>query len=149
MRAAIATAALALVAGCAGVKTYPIEGSGNVALRPQLDAGVRAFLHVHFVGPGCGTEYQGRVELQAPSTSVAIPADRLSYLVVTFDTSSFLRGSSSTSTGSLLRPRTGQAYEIALRYRDGIYDMAIRETDRRSGASRTLARRELAACQGA
>ena len=134
---------LGLLAGCAGVKTYPTNAAGNVTLRADLDPNVRAALHVHAVDRNCETEYQGRVALQPGSTVVEIPADRLSYLVVTFDTSSFLRGSASASVGTLLTPRRGQRYELALSYRANLYDIRLRE------AGRELSRRDLRSCRAA
>ena len=59
-------------------------------------------------------------------------------------------GSSSTApgavlTGTVLTPRAGYEYELAVRYKQDIYDVAVREIDRK-GVSRDLARRPLAGC---
>jgi hypothetical protein len=139
--------AVLLLAGCAGVPGYPTDKAGNVTLRTDLDSEVRAALDVYRVDEYCAARRQGRVALQGPATSIALAAERPVYLVAIFDTSSFLRGSASTSVGTLLRPRAGRAYEVALRYHAGIYDLAIRETDRAGGASRAVGRRDLAACR--
>lgn len=144
MRLQAAVLALGVLAGCAGVKTYPTDSAGNLVLRADLDPSVRAAVHVHAVDRNCETQYQGRVLLQAPSTVVAIPPDRLSYLVVVFDTSSFWRGASSASVGTLFRPRAGQVYELVLNYRANLYDVAIRET---KGARREVTRRDLSTCR--
>jgi len=131
----------ALLAGCAGVRSYPTDPAGNVVLRTEVDRGVRAAVHVHSVDAQCATRYQGRTLLESSPTVIALPTDRASYLVVTFDTSSFLRGSSSTSVGSFLQPRPGVNYELGLSYRDNLYDVTVR------GAGRELPRRDLSACR--
>jgi hypothetical protein len=136
-----AVLALALLAGCAGTKPYPSGGTGNVTVRADLDRGVRAALHVHSVDRSCATEYQGTVTLDGQGAVVAIPPDRPSYLVVVFDGSSFLRGSASTSVGTLLRPRAGQKYELAASYRASLYDVVLRE------GGREVSRRDLGACR--
>jgi len=66
--------------------------------------------------------------------------------VVTFDTSSFLGGSRATSVGTVLEPRAGFEYELAVRYKQAIYDVALREVDPRKRVSRELARRPLGGC---
>lgn len=147
MRAALLIAAL--LAGCAAVKTYPTDPAGNVVLRTDVDPSVRAAVHVHSVDAQCGTQYQGRALLEQSTTVISIPADRASYLVVVFDTSSLLRGSAATSVGALVRPRPGLTHELSLRYHAGIYDVSLRETDRRRGASRDVPRRDLSACRPA
>lgn len=132
---------LALAAGCSGLKTYPTEAGGNLAVRSQMDREVRAALHIHRVDAQCRTEYLGTVKLDRPSLALALPGGRATYLVVSFDTSSLLGGSRSTSAGALLEPRAGSRYELVARYRDSIYDVAL------SQDGRALPRRELGACR--
>jgi hypothetical protein len=136
-----------LGAGCSGLKTYPTDPGGNLAVRAQMDSGVRAALHIHRVDAQCRTEYQGTVQLDPPSVALGLPAGQTTYLVVTFDTSSFLGGSRSTSVGTLVTPRAGQRYDLAVRYRDSIYDLALSESDPRSRQQRALPRLDLNACQ--
>jgi len=143
MRAA--TLLLVIVAGCSGLRTYPTDPGGNLAVRSRMDSDVRAVLHVHQVERQCQTDYRGSVPLDRPLVSLALPAGQPAYLVVTFDTSSFLGGSRSTSAGALLVPRAGARYELSARYRDGIYDVALSESDGR--AWRALPRREIDACR--
>ena len=143
-RLLLAVAAL-LAAGCSGLKTYPNDAPKNVHVVTQTDRGVRAALHVHAVNGECATHYDGTLALDRAALDVGVPAGRPSYLVVSFDTSSFMAGSRSTSMGTLLTPRAGYEYELAVRYKQNIYDIALREIDRK-GASRELARRPLAGC---
>ena len=138
-------AALALGA-CSGLKTYPNDGLKNVHVATQTERGVRAALHVHEVNGECTTRYQGTLALDRPVLDLGVPAGRPSYLVVSFDTSSFMAGSRSTSVGTLLTPRSGYEYELAVRYKQDIYDMVLREIDRDKGVSRQLARRPLSGC---
>ena len=136
---------LAAAAGCSGLKTYPTEPGGNLAVRSQMDAGVKGALHVHRVKANCETEYVGTVPLDRPTLALALPTGQRTYLVVTFDTSSFLGGSRSTSAGALLTPRAGSRYDLAVRYHDSIYDVALSESDARG--RRTLTRQDLAGCR--
>jgi hypothetical protein len=141
----VAALLLAIVAGCSGLRSYPTDPGGNLAVRSRMDRDVRAVLHIHRVDPQCRTDYRGSVPLDRPVVSLALPAGQPAYLVVTFDTSSFLGGSRSTSAGALLVPRAGVRYELSARYRDGIYDVALTESDGR--AWRALSRREIDACR--
>lgn len=143
----VAVVLVVLSTGCSGLKTYPADAGGNLAVRAQLDGAVRATLHVHRVDAQCRTEYRGSVRLDRPVALLNVPAGETSYLVATFDTSSFLSGSRSTNAGALLRPVAGRSYELALRYRDDIYDVSLREVDER-GAGREIPRRDLGACRG-
>ena len=136
-----------LGAGCSGLTTYPTGPGGNLAVQAQMDGGVRAALHIHRVDAQCRTEYQGTVPLDRPSVALGLPAGQTSYLVVTFDTSSFLGGSRSTSVGALVTPRAGDRYDLAVRYRDSIYDLALSESDPRSRQRRALPRLDLDACR--
>lgn len=144
-RLAGAVAAALLAAGCSGLKTYPNEGPKNVHVATQTERGVRAALHVHQVNGECATRYEGTIALDRAALDVGVPAGRPAYLVVSFDTSSFMAGSRSTSIGTLLTPRPGYEYQVAVRYQQDIYDVALREIDRK-GVSRDLARRPLAGC---
>jgi hypothetical protein len=146
MRSAVAFAAVVLTAGCSGLKTYPNDGLKNVHVATQTERGVRAALHVHEVNGECTTRYQGTLALDRPLLELGVPAGRPSYLVVSFDTSSFMAGSRSTSVGTLVTPRSGYEYELAVRYKQDIYDIALREIDRDKGVSRPLARRPLSGC---
>jgi hypothetical protein len=144
-RALLMLPAMALAAACSGLKTYPNEAPKNVHVATQTERGVHAALHVHQVSGECRTGYEGTVALDRTALDIGVPVGRASYLVVSFDTSSFMAGSRSTSVGTLLTPRAGYEYELAVRYKQDIYDVALREIDRK-GARRELARRPLAGC---
>jgi hypothetical protein len=145
-RTSILLAALAGAAGCSGLKSYPNEAPKNLHVSTQLDAKVRALLHVHEVTGACATRYEGTVALDRAAVDVGIVAEQPAYLVVSFDTSSFMSGSRSTSVGTLLKPRAGYDYELAVSYKQDIYNVALREIDRSKGVSRDLRRVLLAGC---
>ena len=138
---------LGLLSACSGLKTYPTAAGGNLAVRTQMDGNVRAALHIHTVDAQCRTEYRGSVQLDRPSLVLDLPAGRPSYVVVTFDTSSFLGGSRSTSAGTLLEPRSGSRYELSVSYRESLYDVVLSQSDSKGGQRRALPRRELEACR--
>jgi hypothetical protein len=134
------------ITACAGAKIYPNDAAKNLFVRSELDTKVRASLDVHQVDANCNTGHQGRVTLDQPTVAVGLPAERFSYLVVTFDSSSFFTGSSTASVDTLLKPRAGYSYELSVTYRDNIYNFSIRETDPSKRASRNIARRDLRTC---
>jgi hypothetical protein len=144
MRFAVVLVALGMAA-CGGTKAYRYDGAQNVAVRSELESGVRATLHVHWVDTNCRTEYQGSLALDGRSVPVAIPAGRESYLDVTFDTSSFLAGSRRMNAGTLVRARAGHRYDVGVAYRNSLYQVTVRETDP-AGRSRDLPRRGPGAC---
>ena len=132
------------LAGCGTTtKNYPTDRAGNVALRADLDRGVKAVVHVHAVDARCATQYQGTLFIEGPATSISLPPGRPSYVAVTFDTSSFLRGSASTTAGSVITPRPGRKYEIVVSYRAQLYELRMRED------GREIARQDLGACRPA
>ncbi|HEX7052554.1 MAG TPA: hypothetical protein VF211_01310, partial [Burkholderiales bacterium] len=108
--------------------------------------GVSGALHVHRVDAQCRTEYLGTVKLDRPALALALPPGQARYLVVAFDTSSLLGGSRSTSAGTFVVPRPGRRYELAVRYRDSVYDVSLSESDGRT--RRALPHREPEGCRG-
>jgi hypothetical protein len=137
--------AAALAAGCSGLKTYSSDAPKNLRVATHLERGVRTSLHVHEVTGPCQTRYEGTVALDQPTVEVGVPEGRQSFVVVGFDTSSFLGGQRGTTVGTVLAPRAGYRYELAVRYKQDIYDVALREVDRK-GVARELPRRGLSGC---
>jgi hypothetical protein len=146
MRGCLLAAALVAAGGCSGIHTYPNEAPKNLHVATQTDGKVRAALHVHEVSGACATVYQGSLALDRAALEVGIPVARPAYLIVSFDTSSFMAGSRSTSVATVLEPRAGYEYELAVSYKQDIYNVALREKDLRKGSSRELARRSLGGC---
>ena len=134
-------AACLLLAGCGGTLPYQKTAPDNVLLASSIQSRMKGTLHVHAVD-GCGTRYLGSVDLDRPSVAVGLPADRESYLVFSFDSASLFGAKTSTSVGTLFRPRSGQRYEFAVTYRDSIYRVTMRE----AGSTRELPKRDLPRC---
>jgi hypothetical protein len=132
---------------CSGLRTYPTAPGGNLSVRPRLESGVSAALHVHRVDAQCRVEYLGTVKLDDAQRTLDLPAGQASYLVVTFDTSSFFGGRRNTSAAALLHPHAGSRYELDVRYRQDIYDVALSEAASRTAQRRVLPRRDLDACR--
>ena len=151
MRAALA-ALVVLFGGCSSLKPYPSVAPENVVVKSALESGsilssMRGSVHIHELDASCHSSYVGTVKLDRPSVALGLPAERASYLVFAFDGASFLGGtSSSTSAGTVLKPRTGYRYEFAVTYKDNIYNVVLRESDPRRGASREVPRQELRGC---
>jgi hypothetical protein len=151
--ALLAALTAGLTAGCSGVKTYPNTPEKNLQIRSETVTGsalfrVKAALGVHRLDESCQLEFEGLVELDQPSVAVGIPVDRWSYLVFNFSGSSFLGGSSSSiNRETMFRPRTGYRYDIAVSYKQDIYQVAIREIPLRGGAGREIQFRDIRVCR--
>ena len=136
-----------VLAGCSGIKTYPDTRPKNLRVHTAV-SGAGAALDVHRVGASCEIEYQGTVQLDSSSVEIGLPAERPSYVVFRFYSSSFLTGSRrSLSYGTLIRPRAGYTYDVKLSYGDDMYNVSIREIDPRKPYSRELERRDLSTCK--
>ena len=138
MRAAALFALLVFFIGCAGTKLYRDVGAHNVFLDSAIPPHLPAAVHVHEVDPNCGARYLGTVKLDPASPRLGLQPDRPSYLVFSFEGSS--------RAGTLLEPRRGHRYDVAVTYRDRVYEVRLRETDAH-GHQRELAQRELARCR--
>lgn len=142
-----------LVAGCSSTRPYVASSENNVRFTTVTESGsffssVKASVHIHSVDENCRTNYRGTVGLAGRSTRTGIPVGRPSYLVFSFNSSSFLANSrSSISYKTLLTPRPGRDYEIAVRYVDGMYNATIREVGRRGKRRREVSFTPLASCR--
>jgi len=150
MRAALAVL-VALFVGCSSLRPYPNVTPENVVVKSKLESGsvlssMRGSVHIHEIDSGCHTNYVGTMKLDRASVALGLPAERASYLVFSFDGSSFLGGtSSSTSAGTVLKPRPGYRYEFTVTYKENIYNVVLRESDPHGGA-RELTRQPLKGC---
>lgn len=145
-------AAVALLAGCNGVKTYPDQAAKNLQVHAQIDTGsvmksTVAEFDVHFVDANCESTYQGRVYLDRPSVITGIPTGRPVYLDFIF--ASNVRLSSNISAirhGILFTPLAGHHYDARVSYDKGIYEVVLREI--RNGApTRIVPRKSLRECR--
>lgn len=142
-----------VLAGCSGTRSYAPTADNNVRFTTVAESGswfssVRPSVHIHSVNENCHTDYQGTVALGRSTVLSGLPAGRPSYLIFTFDSSSFLANSrSSISYKTLLTPRPGHDYEVAVRYVDETYNATIREVSRRSQTRRQVAYKPLDACR--
>jgi hypothetical protein len=139
--------------GCSGTRPYQESSDKNVRFSTAVESGswlssVRASVHVHSVDANCRTTYEGTIPLEGSTTLTGIPTGRPRYMVVSFDSSSFLLNSSSSiNYATMFTPRRGYNYEIAVRYVDDTYNATVEEVDRRSLARRELRRRPLDRCR--
>ena len=142
-----------VVAGCAGTRSYTATPDNNVRFTTVAESGswfssVRPSVHIHSVNENCHTDYQGTIALGRSAIVTGLPTDRPSYLVFTFASSSFLSNNrSSISYKTMLTPRRGHDYEIAVRYVDDTYNATIREVNRRRQSRRQIAYTPLDACK--
>jgi hypothetical protein len=144
---------VALTAGCSGLRPYPNTLEKNVQIRTETASGsifssTRAQLGIYRVDAQCRIEYEGTLDLDKPVVLVGLPADRPSYLVFCFSSSSFLANTrSSIRQETLLRTRPDHSYRIDVTYRNSIYNVVVREHLPRKGGSREVALRRLGDCR--
>ena len=144
-----------LLAGCFGSKIYPNQLDKNLHVHTVTDSGswfsrVRAVVDIHRVGRDCALDYEGTVQLADSKIDIGIPPHRWSYLVFVFGSSSFFANRSGTITyETLLKARPNYHYEVAVRYRDDMYHVGIRETLPNQSTGREIEPLELNACLSA
>jgi hypothetical protein len=142
-----------LLAGCFGSKTYQNTLDKNLHLHTVTDSGswfsrVRAAVEIHRVGGDCALDYEGTVQLADSKIDIGIPPHRWSYLVFVFGRSSFFANRSGTITyETLLKARPNYHYDVAVRYKDDMYHVGIRETLPNRSTSREIEPLELSACR--
>jgi len=141
------------LSGCASTKLYSSSLQDNIAITTRADAdsafsSVNIFLDIYEVNRACATKFLGSVKLYETKTLVGLPVNKNSYLSFRFVGSSFLGGSSSsTSFDTLLKPLKGYEYEIHARYVKGIYNVDILERRGAKGRKHRIESRELNQCR--
>jgi len=144
-----------VLSGCAGTRPYESASDRNVRFDTAVESGsgswvssVRASVQVHSVDRDCRTTYEGTIPLNSPTVVTGFPAGRMRYMVIAFNSSSFLLNRrSSIDYSTILTPRDGYDYEVAVRYRDDTYDASVVEVNRGNGTRRKLRHRPLQACR--
>ena len=141
------------VAGCAGTRPYVSSSENNLRFTTVTESGswfssVRASVHIHSVDENCRTNYQGTIRLGGSSIATGIPVGQPSYLVFSFDSSSFLANSrSSINYKTMLTPQRDHDYNIAVEYVDDTYNATIREVNRRNNRRREVHYKPLDTCR--
>ena len=141
------------VAGCAGSRPYVSSAENNLRFTTLAESGswvssVRASVHIHSVDENCRTNFQGTIRLDGSDIATGIPVGQPSYLVFSFDSSSFLANSSSTiNYKTMLTPRRDHDYDIAVEYVDDTYNATIREVNRANNRRREMHYTPLDTCR--
>jgi hypothetical protein len=157
-RGALMLAMLPWLSACGTAVLYQDAGAPNLHFRATSNGRFLSFTAVHLdirrVTAECRAEYAGSLNLWAPiplrppADAAHLPEERLSELVFRFHTHG--GGSESlTSYATLLRPRTGHAYEAMVHYDAGLYDVEIREIGPNGAPGRKIEHRPLSECRRA
>lgn len=145
--------AVGLLSACSGIRPYPNHLDKNVQIRTDTASGsifssTRASVGIYRVDEHCRIQYEGTIDLDKPVVLVGLPSDRLSYLIFRFSSSSFLANvRSSIAQETLLKTRTGHAYQVDVTYRNSIYNVVVREQYPRKRGSHELDLKRLDACR--
>lgn len=143
-----------MTAGCSAVKTYPNNQPKNMHVTTKLDSGsvmtsTIAEFDIHRVNASCETDYQGRVYLDhGETTNVGITPGEPIWLDFIFANKRFLSPDiSAVRYDTLLTPRPGYDYQTEVSYKNGIYNVVIRETSRDGRTVNTIKRKPLGSCK--
>ena len=154
LRGLVATLLLcAVAASCAGTRSYQATPDNNLRFTTKVESGslmssVRASAHIHSIDGNCRTNYEGTIRLEKETYVTGVDVNRPSYLVLSFDSSSFLSNSrSSINYATILMPRRGHDYKIAVIYVDDTYNAIIHEVNRGNGRQRELQQMPLDTCR--
>lgn len=144
---------LALVSGCSNIKTYSENYPDNMQVKTRTDSGsffssLDTVVHIYRLNNKCESDYLGTVEFEDPVTDIGLPVNQLLYLDFVFINSSY-GSSSSMSHETLLRPKKGARYEVALTYLDALYDVELWERRSRKAARKPLTMVPYEACKPA
>ena len=141
------------VAGCAGTRPYVSSSENNLRFTTLAESGswlssVQASVHIHSVDESCRTNFLGTIRLDGSPVATGIPVGQPSYLVFSFDSSSFLANSaSSINYKTMLTPRRDHDYDIAVEYVDDTYNATIREVNRQNNRRREVHYLSLDTCR--
>jgi hypothetical protein len=141
------------LAGCAGTRPYVSSSEDNLRFTTLAESGswlssVQASVHIHSVDENCQTNFEGTIRLGENSIATGIPVGQPSFLVFSFDSSSFLTNSSSSiNYRTMLTPRRDHDYDIAVEYLDNTYNATIREVNRQDKQWREVGYTPLATCR--
>ena len=151
-RLTIAAFALALLAGCSGMKTYPNTLEKNLTVHTKarsesLFPRLRVDIDIFDVVGDCRVEYRGSLKLDQPSIEIGLPVNKPIYLSIVFTRNSI--GSRSTLTHeTVLTPRTQHYYSDEVSHLDGMYQVIFRERGAtRNSPARVLPRKPLTNCE--
>lgn len=138
---------LLLLPACSGIRPYPNRSENNVEASATVSGGmltrIGAALDIYAVDRACKLDYIGSVSLNSAPRVIGLPVAERRYLVVRFERSSFLAGSSgSISYETLFVAENGKRYTLAASYRDRIYNVIIRDA-----AGREIESHDLADCR--
>ena len=136
-----------LFGGCASnIKPYRAELPHNLEIISNTES-IEASLHIYSLDKQCKSTYLGSVDLDRDSLQLGIDTGQPSFLVTSFDSSSFWSASSGyMDYGITLIPRKSYRYEIGVSYIDNIYNVKVYEINRSNGIKREMEDRELANC---
>jgi hypothetical protein len=100
----------------------------TAASSESIFSSAHVMLDIYSADSECHAKYAGTVKLDKPSVAIGIPADRWSYLVFDFVSSSFLAGRHGDMSYELpFKPQANHRYEIEVTYRDEIYNVVLGE----------------------
>ncbi len=142
-----------LLANCSTFKPYPNHFGKNVHIWEKTDTGsilttMEVAVDILSVSPRCETAYEGTVFLENGPVDIGIPVNRYSYLIFSYDTSSFLGPAlGKVVHGTILKARPGYTYDIKMSYDTDVYYAEIQEISPDRSQFRNLPLRELNYCK--
>lgn len=137
----------ALQTGCSNVKPYNYNAQSNLFITSKIDPDVKSAIDIYHVNNSCEPGYKGTVSLDRQKISLALENNQPHYLLISFSSSSFWTGrSSSMSRDMLLIPSANNHYLLNVSYIDDIYNVELKEKNLRSKKVTTVETKHLNAC---
>ena len=124
---------LGLLACGSNIKPYSSNAGKNMVVNTKTDPDVSAAIDIFHVDEKCQLSYQGTVDLEASRTKLGLQNNRSHYLVVSFSSSSFWAGRSSSMSQEIAITPSGKFnYILDLSYLDNIYNVELKQKSLRS-----------------
>ena len=122
------------VSGCgSNIKPYSSSAEANLFINIKTDPDIKTSIDIYYLGNNCKLSYRGTVNLENSKQSIGLKINQVQYLVVSFFSSSFWAGrSSSMSQEITLNPSADNQYIMNVSYLDNIYNVDIKKRNRRS-----------------
>ena len=141
-----------LLAGCS-VKSYPNDLPKNFLVNTTIHKtstfrNTSLAFDIHTINAKCETDFLGRVYVDDPKTEVGVPIDRPVFLDFIFVSKTAFSGDvSAVRYQTVMTPRSGFAYDAAVSYNKGIYNVVITEKQRGGSGSRRVPHVPLESCR--
>ncbi len=118
---------------CNNVKIYKQKLATNATIQVtdspnSILSSVRGTLDIYQISQQCKKQYKGQVSVGTSAVKLGLVQDWYTYLVFTFKKGGLFKSNlGSIGHSGFIVARRGRQYKIMMTYRDGAYDVVVRE----------------------